>query len=248
MTIVAWQRGGFAGGPAALLLHGWGRDGAEDFGATGWVEALGHAGYEALVPDLPGHGASADVALPPNAEPAAWTAGVLAQDLDRMGVGPVRLIGYAEGCLVAGHLAARHAERMRPLVLVSRDDRVGLPGGDALAARLRHDRSGVFDAEAEELAVRLLAGGRHHGPTLAEWVERATWPAAPRLAALDMPVMLAVGTEDEHRHGAPRLAQLFRDARLVTVPGDERSLLGAGELIESVVAFLKEHERAARDG
>lgn len=247
MTIVAWQRGGFAGGPAVLLLHGWGHDGAEDFGATGWVQALGHAGYEALVPDLPGHGVSSDVAVPPNAEPAAWTAGILAQDLDRMGVGPVRLVGYAEGCLVAGHLAAKHADRMRPLVLISRDDRVGMPGGEQLAARLRHDRSGVFDAEAEELAARVLAGGRHHGPTLADWVERATWPAAPRLATLGMPVLLAVGTEDEHRAGAPRLAQLFHDARLVTVPGDARTLLESEELVQAVVAFLKEHEGDARD-
>lgn len=246
MTIVAWQRGGFAGGPAVLLLHGWGREGAQDFGATGWVQALGHAGYEALVPDLPGHGVSADVAVPPNAEPAAWTAGILAQDLDRMGVGPVRLVGYAEGCMVAGHLAARHPERMRPLVLISRDDRVGLPGGEKLAARLRQDRSGVFDAEAEELAASVLAGGRHHGPTLADWVERATWPAAPRLATLGMPVLLAVGTEDEHREGAPRLAQLFHDARLVTAPGDERTVLESDELIDAVVAFLKEHERDAR--
>src|SRR5688500_345786 len=147
MTILAWQRGGFGGGPAVLLLHGWAGDGG-DFERTGWVAALGHAGYDVLVPDLPGHGDSADVALPPNADPAAWSAGVIVQDLDRLGVGTVRLVGYAEGCLVAGHLAARHSDRMAPLVLLSRDDRIGLPGGGQVAALLREDRSGLWDAEA----------------------------------------------------------------------------------------------------
>jgi len=242
MTILAWQRGGCAGGPAVLLLHGWASDGRSDFEAAGWVTALGRAGYEALVPDLPGHAASADVALPPNTDPAGWSAGVVVQDLDRLGVGAVRLVGYAEGCLVAGHLAARHPERMRPLVLLSRDDTVGVRGGAQVAALLREERAGLWDAEAAEVAARARRDGWHHGPALADWVERAVWPAAPRLAALDMPVLLAVGADDEHRHGAPRLAQLFHDARLVTVPGDARTMRKAPETIEAVVAFLKEHE------
>lgn len=242
MTILAWQRGGFAGGPAILLLHGWGSDGVTDFELTGWVAALGHAGYDVLVPDLPGHGGSADVALPPNADPAAWSAGVVTQDLDRLGIAAVRLVGYAEGCMVAGHLAARDPARMAPLVLLSRDDRIGLPGGEQVAALLREDRSGLWDAEAADLVARARQDSRHHGPALADWVERAMWPAAPRLASLAMPVLLAVGTEDDHRHGAPRLAQLFRDARLVTVPGDARGMLSAPELVEAVLSFLKEHD------
>ena len=242
MTILAWQRGGFAGGPAALLLHGWASDSRQDFEETGWVAALGHAGYDVLVPDLPGHGDSSDVALPPNADPAAWTAGVVTQDLDRLGIAGVRLVGYAEGCLVAGHLAVRTPDRMRPLVLLSRDDRVGLPGGAQVAALLRGDRSGLWDSEASDIVARALRDQRHHAPALADWVERAVWPAAPRLGALDMPVLLAVGTEDDHREGAPRLAQLFRDARLVTVPGDARTMLAVPELVETVVGFLKEHE------
>lgn len=242
MTILAWQRGGFAGGPAVLLLHGWASDGRSDFEATGWVAALAHAGYDVLVPDLPGHAESGDVVLPSNAEPAAWSAGVVVQDLDRMGVGLVRPVGYAEGCLVAGHLAARRPERMRPLVLLSRDDRLGLPGGAQIAALLRGERHGPWDAEAADVAQVARRDPRHHAPSLAAWVERAAWPAAPRLGALDMAVLLAVGTEDAHREGAPRLAQLFRDARLVTVPGDERTMLAEPGLVEAVVAFLKEHD------
>ncbi|MEX0659529.1 MAG: hypothetical protein WD080_10385, partial [Egibacteraceae bacterium] len=85
------------------------------------------------------------------------------------------------------------------------------------------------------------ADRRHHLPTLATWAERAAWPAAPRLAALRIPALLGVGADDERREHAPRLAQLFHDARLVTVPGDRRSVLLADELLTTVTRFLTDH-------
>jgi hypothetical protein len=51
-------------------------------------------------------------------------------------------------------------------------------------------------------------------------------------------VLVAVGTEDEHRERAPRLAQLFHDARLATLPGDEETLLAAPELSATIAAFV----------
>jgi pimeloyl-ACP methyl ester carboxylesterase len=242
MTILAWQRGGSGHRGAVVLLHGWAADGPGTFGRSGLADALGRAGYDVLVPDLPGHGDSADVLVPPDADPAAWTAGIVIEDLDELRVQELRVVGHAQGALVAGHLASRHPARATPLVLLSADDRVGLTGGAQVAALLRGDRSGLWDAEAAEVARRAGADGRHHPPTLADWVERASWPAAPRLGALRTPVLLALGSADERRHRAPRLAQLFHDARLVTVPGDGGSMLAAEELHEALVAFLKEHE------
>ena len=248
MTILAWQRGGFGGGPAVVLLHAWASDGANDFAiphadatpAAGWTGALTRAGYAVFAADLPGHGESADVTIPPNADPAGWTAGLIVQDLERLGVSSAGLVGHGIGGMVAGHMAARDAERFRPLVLLSCDDRVGLPGGPQIVALLRGQRGGLYDAEAVAVADRARQDPRHHPPTLADWVERAAWPAAPRLAALPTPVMLAVGTTDPTRHGAPRLAQLFRNATLVTVPGDERTMVATTELIDAVAAFFKE--------
>ncbi|MEX2622083.1 MAG: alpha/beta fold hydrolase, partial [Egibacteraceae bacterium] len=109
MTVLAWQRAGTPGGPAVVLVHAWAADGARDWEVTGWVPRLAAAGFDVLVPDLPGHGESADVLLPPEAESAGWTAAVLHHDLAALGPGRVQAVGYAEGCLVAGHLAVRAA-------------------------------------------------------------------------------------------------------------------------------------------
>lgn len=258
MTVLAWQRAGRAGGPAVVLLHAWAADGVRDWEATGWVEHLATAGFDVLVPDLPGHGESADVQLPPDAESAGWTATVLGEDLAALGVGSVQVAGYAEGCLVAGHLAVRAAvgdpgpERdprpgeVRSLTLVSPEDRNGVPHASEIAAALRDRTSRVWHPEAAEAVSLARSDRRHHLPTLGLWAGRAAWPAAPRLGALHIPVLLGIGADDERRDRAPRLAQLFHDARLVTVPGDHRSALLASELITTAARFLTDHGRDPR--
>lgn len=255
MTILAWQRGGRTGGPSVVLLHSWAADGVRDWESTGWVERLAADGFDVLVPDLPGHGESADVLLPPASEPAAWTASVLVNDLATLHTEHVQAVGYAEGCLVAGHLAVRadaddpRRERtpggatVGSLVLVGADDRNGVPHSSEIAAALRDPASRVWHAEAAEAVSLARSDRRHHLPTLALWAGRSAWPAAPRLGALRTPVLLCVGADDDRRDRAPRLAQLFHDARLVTVPGDRRSALPTEELVQAATRFLAEHAR-----
>lgn len=252
VTTLAWQRAGPAEGPTVVLLHGWAQDAQRDWERTGWVERLTRAGFDVLVPDLPGHGESADVLLPPDAESAGWTASTLASDLGILGVDRVQAVGYAEGCLVACYLAVRAADgapgpagtlpgRVGSLVLVGADDRDGVPHGSEVAAALRDRTSRVWHPEAAEAVAAARADRRHHLPTLAVWAGRAAWPAVPRLGALHIPVLLAVGTADERRDRAPRLAQLFHDARVVTAAGDRRGVLTAPELLGTVTLFLSEH-------
>jgi pimeloyl-ACP methyl ester carboxylesterase len=240
VTVLAWQRADPGTPPVAtaVLLHAWASDGSKDWGDTGLVAGLEARGVAVLVPDLPGHGGSVDVLLPPGAEPGAWTAGVIESDLARLHPGPIGVVGYAEGCLVATHLAVRGTERVNRLALLSRDDR-SEPFGDAeIVAALRNPDAPLWSAHGVDALARARAAHGHDLPTLANWIERGTWPAAPRLGALRTPVTVVVGTDDEHRERAPRLAQLFHDGRLTTVPGDERTMLAAGELADLLAGFL----------
>lgn len=256
MTILAWQRAGRSGDPCVVLVHAWASDGVRDWEGAGWVQRLADARFDVLVPDLPGHGDSADVLLPPDTEPGSWTAAAIARDLGTLGVGRVQLAGYAEGCLVAGHLAARAADgdpgphEVRPgqvssLILIGADDHEGVPHGGEIAAALRDRVSRVWHPEAAEAVAAARSNLRNHLPTLALWAGRAAWPAAPRLGALHIPVLLGVGAADERRSRAPRLAQLFHDARLVTVPGTREAILGEPGLQVTVTQFLTEHAEAA---
>lgn len=239
MTILAWQRGGGSTQVNVVLLHDWAGDGVADWQDSGWVAALDAAGLTAYVPDLPGHGESADVLIPPDAEPAAWTAAAILNDLDRLGVGKCAVVGNVAGCIPAGHLAVRAPDRVRAAILVGCDDHALVPRGAEVASALRDAGAALWDPEAADAVARARRDRRHHLPTLAHWAQSAAWPAAPRLGALRTPVLLALGREDPRRERAPRLAALFHDGHLVTVPGAGASALASPELISAAVQFVR---------
>ena len=244
MTILAWQRGGGTRGPNVVLLHDWASDGVGDWQNSGWVAHLEDAGVTAYVPDLPGHGESADVLIPPDAEPAAWTAAAILNDLDRLRVDTFAVVGYVAGCFTAGHLAVRAPGRVHHVVLIGCDDQPLVPKGPDVAVALRDSGAAMWDPEAAAGVARARADRRHHLPTLARWAEAAAWPAAPRLGALRTPVLLAVGQADARRERAPRLAALFHDGHLVTVPQAGSEALASQELVGAVTAFVRDQARA----
>jgi pimeloyl-ACP methyl ester carboxylesterase len=240
VTLLAWQRGGAAGGPAVVLVHSWAADGPVDWVGTGWVEGLEAAGFALYVPDLPGHGESADLLLPHDAEPAAWSAQAILGDLERLGVREAAVVAYADGCVTAGHLAVRAPERITRAVLIGTDDREPIPDGEQIAAGLRDPTSRMWNTDVSEAVARARRDRRHHLPTLADWAERIAWPAAPRLGALRTPMLLAVGKDDApRRERVPRLAGVLHDAHVVTVPGDRREALASPQLIRAAVDFLR---------
>jgi pimeloyl-ACP methyl ester carboxylesterase len=238
VTILAWQRGG-GSGTAVVLLHDWAADGVSDWQDSGWPAAMERAGVTALVPDLPGHGESADVLVPPDAEPAAWTAAAVLNDLDRLRIDAFSVVGHRVGGLVGGHLAVRNPTRVQRLVLVGCDDRPLIPRGEDVAGALRDTGAALWDPEASEAVSRARQDRRHHLPTLARWAESAAWPAAPRLGAMRTPVLLAVGGDDPRRERAPRLAALFHDGHLITTPTGEHPL-ASPELIAAVIGFVQQ--------
>jgi pimeloyl-ACP methyl ester carboxylesterase len=237
---LAWQRATAPtrrGRMAVVLVHGWAGQGS-DWEKAGWIGGLVEAGLDVLVCDLPGHAASGHVRIPDDAEPAAWTAEVIRADLDQLHVKSAAVLAYADSCPVAGHLAVRAPSTFVRVGFIACDDQVGYAQGAEAAAALRDPSATVWRIGAADLVRRAHSDPRHDGATLSRWLLETAWPAAPRLGAMPTPVLLAVGTEDRHRARAPRLAALFSDARLVTVPGDEVTMLSAPALVEAVADFL----------
>lgn len=106
-----------AHGEPLVLLHGLS-------GSSRWwrrnVPELAR-GSRVVVPDVIGFGRTrVRGTLPPIGE----IADLLAGWMDRLALGPVDLVGHSMGGQIAVHLAARHPERVRRLVLV---DAAGIP-------------------------------------------------------------------------------------------------------------------------
>jgi len=144
------------GGPALLLLHGWG---ARKELMAPIAQRL--SGYRTITPDLPGFGATP---APPHAwgvdEYATWVISLL----DRLGVERAHIIGHSNGGRVAIALASAHPDRVARLVLT-----------DSAGIRPRHGpgyrwRVGTF---------KLLRAATHR-----RWLPRALREVAARRAAL----------------------------------------------------------------
>jgi pimeloyl-ACP methyl ester carboxylesterase len=98
-------------GPPAILLHGWGGEGASLHPLTAHLAQR----YRAITPDLPGFGATA----PPPAdwgvpEYADWTR----QLLDKLGVERALFLGHSFGGRIALYLAATQPALVDRLILV----------------------------------------------------------------------------------------------------------------------------------
>lgn len=102
-------------GDVVLLLHGFPQT---SYAWRHQLQALGHAGYRAIAPDQRGYSAGARPS-----EVAAYHPERLVEDVvgmaDALGADRVHLVGHDFGGLVAWHTAARHADRLATLSVVS---------------------------------------------------------------------------------------------------------------------------------
>ena len=237
MTVLGWQRGGSAGGPAVVLIHDWASDGGS-WQDAGWVQGL--AAFDVLTCDLPGHGDSADIEIPLGREPGAWTASAVLSDLVHLHVSRVAVVGTGVGAVVAGHLAVKDTTVVTRAVLIGCDDGPLVPYADEVAAALRSSEASLWRPDAAAAVAKAREARNADTLTLARWAESVAWPAAARLGSLRAPVLLAVGRDDARHERVPRLASLFHDGRLVTVPGDAETALASPKLVSTVARFLGE--------
>lgn len=185
-----------------LYLHGVGLD------HTMWDGVAARVGGEALAPDLPGHGAAAQI------EGETSLAALAAAALSGAG-DSLDLVGFSLGALVAQRIAIDSPGRVRSLTLVSAvanrseserasvRDRLALAERDLpAAARASADRwfSETFRAREPELLPQIhrIVSGMHHASFLAAYRvfaegDREVWP---EVGTIRCPTLVITGAED----------------------------------------------------
>lgn len=230
-------------GEPVLLIHGFASNARTNWVGPGWFDALTKAGRRAIAIDNRGHGDSEKIY-----DTAVYEAPMMADDAARLlahlGIERADVVGYSMGARIAAFLALNHAARVRSVVFgglgINMVRGVGNPEPIALAleapdlAAVSDERARAFRRFAESTGGDLKA--------LAACMRSARRRiTAEEIAGLRVPVLVAVGGEDDIAGSGAELAALIPGARTLDIPGRDH-MLAVGDRVfkEGVLAFLAE--------
>lgn len=228
-------------GEPIVLVHGFASNHAVNWLNTLWVKTLTHDGRRVIALDNRGHGQSERAY-----DPAAYASPVMAEDvrrlLDHLELPRADVMGYSMGARITAHLALAHPGRVRSALLgglgVKLIDGVGLPLGiaDAMEAAsadtLTDPMQRMFRLFAESTKSDLKAMAaciRGSRQTLTE----------AQVRAIDLPVLVSVGTADTVAGPAAPLAALLPRGEALDIPGRDHNL-AVGDRVhkQGVIDFL----------
>jgi pimeloyl-ACP methyl ester carboxylesterase len=230
-------------GEPIVLVHGFASTKEVNWVQPGWVDALMGAGYRVIALDLRGHGQSSKLY-----EPAAYHSALMAEDvaalIDHLGVSRADVLGYSLGARVTAFLALKHARRVRSAILGGLGfklvEGVGLP--ETIANALEAPSS-IAISDPTGLMFRRFAeqtGSDLRALAACMRGSRQTLTRA-EVAAISVPVLVAVGGRDPVAGSPHALAALIPGAQALDIPHRDH-MLAVGDKVfkEGVLRFLAE--------
>jgi len=218
--------------PTVCFVHGAGMDHAV---WTLFVRHFSRNGYNAIAPDLPGHGRSAGDALTSIEACSSWLLGLF----DVLKLGPVGVAGHSMGSLITLQAAADGGERVSAIALLG----FGYPmsvGAPLLEAAKANDRAAIdmMTIWGHDFAAQ-LGGHQVPGLSIMNVTKRRFEAARPGVIHTDLnachtytggeaaaakircPVSLILGDRDRMTplRGAREFAKQFARAGLEIIPG-----------------------------
>jgi pimeloyl-ACP methyl ester carboxylesterase len=230
-------------GEPIVLVHGFASNRNVNWGQPGWVATLTRAGRRVIALDNRGHGESSKLY-----DPADYHTGRMTEDvralMDHLGIERADVMGYSMGARITAFLARKHPNRARAAILgglgIHLVDGVGLPESIAEAleapslADVSDPQGRTFRAFADQTksdrrALAACIRGSRQTLTRAE------------AAAIDVPMLIAVGTKDPIAGSAHALAQLVPGARALDIPGRDHMLAVGDKVFKAgVLEFLEQ--------
>ena len=225
-------------GRPVLLLHGLFSEANTNWIKFGQAQRLADAGFEAIMPDLRAHGASAK----PH-DPAAYPRDVLVRDLfavvEELGLETYDLVGFSLGSRTSARavIAGLSPQRLvlggmgleglagwnrRADFFIDAIDRFdSVKHGDPAFFAVSFMKTQKVDREAARLLLQSV------GDTDPAELERIT-----------MPTLVLCGAQDRDNGDPVKLTEALPDARFEEVPGTHMSSVTEPALGEAIVRFL----------
>lgn len=227
-----------------LLVHGFASNVATNWGATGWIRELNHAGYRVVAFDNRGHGESEKLY-----ELADYGAPAMSEDayrlLQHLGIPSAHVMGYSMGARITAFLALRHPGIVTSAIFGGLGINMvrGMAGTGPIAHALeaptiddvKNPTARTFRAFAEQTKSDLRA--------LAACIRSAREPiTVEALGGLRCPVLVAVGADDVVGGSAVDLAAVIPEAEAFVIPGrDHMKAVGDRAYKNAVIDFLGRH-------
>lgn len=226
-------------GRPVLMLHGFIANTDLNWVQPGILAAVAEAGFEAIAPDLRGHGQSAAPT-----DPAAWPPDVLAMDQEALvaglGLTEYDLVGYSLGARTAVRFMVRGARPRRAVLGGMGDSGVMQAGARAAMFEdsIRNGENAANPQAGKYIQARIRAGGFKAEALLGVL---ASFAATSRedLAALDLPILVVSGQDDEDNGSAEHLAAALPNGKAMRVPGDHLSAVAEPALARAIVDWLR---------
>ena len=228
-------------GPPTLLIHGFASNHRVNWVSTSWTRDLVAAGRRVIAFDNRGHGDSGKPL-----EPEVYRTPVMAEDarrlLDHLTIERADVIGYSMGARIAAFLALAHPHRVRSAVFSGLGEGMvkgvgpSAPIAEALRAPSLDDvsdqRGRMFRLFADQTGSDREA--------LAACISAARQVLSPEeLRRIAVPVLVAVGSDDDVGGSAEALATLIPGAEFFVVPGrDHMKAVGDRKHKAAVLEFL----------
>jgi len=228
-----------------VLVHGFASSKEINWVNPGWVETLTAAGRRVIALDNRGHGASAKFY-----DPAAYRMTLMMDDvrtlLDHLRIERADVMGYSMGARITAFLAVHHPERVRSAIIGGLGIRLIEGHGSAMAnviADALEARSLEEVTDATGRAFRMFAEQtRSDRKALAACMRRPRQTLSrEQVAAIQAPVLVAVGTKDDVSGSGPALAAIIPGARALDIPGRDHMLAVGDKVFKAgVLEFLNQ--------
>lgn len=228
-------------GDPILLIHGFASNVATNWVTPTWVGTLKNAGRRVIAIDNRGHGASEKLY-----DPEDYPSPTMAEDarrlLEHLDIARADVMGYSMGARITAFLAMKHPERVRSAVFAGLGMNMvrGVGGSGPIAKALE---APTIDDVTNETARTFRAFAESTGSDLRALAAciRASRDkmTAEDIGTLDVPVLVAVGSDDVIGGSAPDLAALIPGAEALVIEGrDHMKAVGDRSYKNGVLAFL----------
>lgn len=234
----------YGDGSPVVLVHGFASNGVVNWRDTGWVDELNGQGYQVITIDNRGHGLSEKIY-----DEAAYDAKLMAHDvanlIDHLGFERVAIMGYSMGGRISAFATRDASEKIAVLIIGGMGSRMLLPRASsneiyvALTAPSLEDVTGETGRQFRRFADHTKSDLKALAACIAGPSSQLT---TEDFGQIDVPVLVAVGSDDDVAGSVEELARLIPNGESFTIPGrDHMRATGDPAYKGAVRAFLKEH-------